>query len=267
MSNDIQALVGAAFGRLINTGVSIPEQDREDVLQAGYVGALEAAQRWVPEQGGFSTLITERARGAMLDYINTEARGGIGQGTGERAARSLLRHGEGDVTAIDELAGETAPLGDRQVYEWTPAGFDPEVEAEATMVRRMVEDIADPTERAMIAALFGINGPELSIVQVAEQMGVSRWTVLRRYDAALARLGYRDAVSPDGWADYRNEAFRRGAGATKAANPPRVAGRPYRRGRNNLWDPREARLTRASNRRAWLAAGRHANGRARAPNA
>lgn len=256
MSNDIMALVGAAFGRLLGDGVGVAEQERQDVLQAGYVGALEAARRWVPEEGGFSTFITECARGAMLDHLNTEARGGIGS----RDSEPLTRYGEADVTDIDETVGERLPLGDRQVYDWTPQGFDPEVEAEAMMVRRKVAKL--PAEEAkLIDSLFGLSGPETSMATAAHLRGTDRKAIWRRANAAMTRLGYRESVAPDGWAEYRETAFRKGAGATKASQSRGViAGRPYRRGHTSLYDPIEHRITRASNRKAWLAAGRRANG-------
>jgi DNA-directed RNA polymerase specialized sigma24 family protein len=259
LNNDLIALVGAAFGRLLTDGFGVAEQDRDDVLQAGYAGALEAARSWVPERGAFSTYVTAWAQGEMLNCLETEARGGIGS----KHTDPIVRYGDEDLTDIDELTGETEPLGSRQVYDWTPEGFDPEVEAEALLVRRKVLHLPG-IEGAIVSALFGIGGPAKSVAELATEYDVHRDTIYQWANAAFTRLRYRDTAAPAGWAMYRESAFARGAGATKASQPRgTIARRPYRRGRNNLWDPREAAITRAANRKAWLAAGRRANGKIR----
>lgn len=250
-TQDLLSITQAAFWRLISSGMNVRAQDKDDILQAGYVGALEAARTWVPERGAFSTWITQRARGDMLNWLGDSARNGIGS----RDSEPLTRYYEHQTLNEGE-----ATIGACQTYDFIPKGFDPEVEAEAMLVQRNVAKLP-PSERHFIEAAFGLRGPELSMAEIAERTDLTRMGVWKRINGTLARLGYRESAAPEGWAEYRETAFRKGAGATKASQPTGVlATKPYRRGRNGLYDGREARLTRVSNRRAWLAAARRANG-------
>ncbi|NOZ01648.1 MAG: hypothetical protein GXP54_07135, partial [Deltaproteobacteria bacterium] len=49
--------------------------DREDMIQEGFVGLMEARERYEPGQGASkSTWCSLRARGAMHDHVRTMAR-------------------------------------------------------------------------------------------------------------------------------------------------------------------------------------------------
>lgn len=44
---------------------------REDLVAAGWIGAIRAVDRWSPERGVLSTFADHHIRGAMLDYLRS----------------------------------------------------------------------------------------------------------------------------------------------------------------------------------------------------
>lgn len=232
-SNEIDVMVRALFARLLSTGkMYCDAQEQEDVIQEGVLGALEAERTWAPEQGKFSTHVLNCAHGYMLMYLNREENGGIGS----RAQEPLARYGELDTTDIDALTGTPEAIGERQTYVDPPEGFDnPAVEADrASIISRLAE--LPIGERTLIAALYGIGAPQQTTRALAEQRGVGQTTIVRQAHAILVHLGFRETAAPSGWEAYREAAFAKGAGATKAGWPRGVlAGAPYRKGHNDLY--------------------------------
>jgi len=67
----VQSIVTKRFG-----GVTTPTVDREDLVQEGVLGALEAAQRWDPQSGSsFASFIYLRAHGAIQDLLRRQKNG------------------------------------------------------------------------------------------------------------------------------------------------------------------------------------------------
>lgn len=234
-SNEIDVMVRALFARLLSTGKMYCEgQEQEDVIQEGVLGALEAVERWAPEHGKFSTHVLNAAHGHMLRYLDRESMGGIGSDWS--GSTPLARYGELDTTDIDALTATPEAIGERQTYIDPPEGFDnPAVEADrASIISRLAS--LPPQERRLICALYGIGVPQQTAVAIEAETGISRREIGRRMHGILVHLGFRESAAPTGWETYREIAFLKGAGATKAGWPTGVrATAPIRKGHNNLF--------------------------------
>lgn len=146
--------------------------DREDLVQEGYVGLLEAASRYEPGRGcSLSTWGARRANGAMLDHIRTLSR----------------RSRERPVDAPTQ----------RQEYAWHCASEHRSPESREMLIRfgrfmrRAWKDLQGPL-RDVIRMRF-LEGA--SVRETARSLGCSAATVVRREKKAIQELreGYRSS--------------------------------------------------------------------------
>lgn len=166
--------------------------DRDDLLQVGCLGLIQASNRYDAERGTpFSSFAKPHIRGAILHFVRD--RGGlirIPRGVQERAIQAL-RQTDGGMNAADALM-----VGHyRSKHHWVEFNDDlvddkPEgielVERTETwrQVRALFETIETQEQQAL--QLVVIEG--MSLRSTAKHLGVSAMTVQRRVKRGLRSL-------------------------------------------------------------------------------
>jgi RNA polymerase sigma factor for flagellar operon FliA len=198
-----------------------PYVDREDLLEAGMMGLVEAAGRFDPERKvKFSTYAATRIRGAMLDALRDEdwlprsARNELSRIDG---ARSALEHekngpaGAGEVSrrlkmpeekvrrlhrmaaangfqSLDEVPSGLIDPGDNRLKPGADVSDLPVERAVFEEQRqRLAAVIAELPERErLVISLYYFE--QLNLREIAEVMGVTNSRVCQLHRAALRRM-------------------------------------------------------------------------------
>ena len=163
--------------------------DRDDLLQVGCLGLIQASHRYDAERGTpFSSFAKPHIRGAILHFVRD--RGGlirIPRGVQERAIQAL-RQTDGGMNAVDALIVGHC----RSKHHWVEFNDDldkPEDlislnEETWRQVRAMFETIETQEREAL--QMVVIEG--MSLRSTAKQLGVSAMTVQRRVKRGLKSL-------------------------------------------------------------------------------
>jgi RNA polymerase sigma factor (sigma-70 family) len=173
---DLPAGLARSMVRLFPSAVEV-----DDLVGAGQVALVEAAQRYEPERGDFRAYASTRVRGAMLDAIRSS------NVVGRRAYKNGVR------VSVRSLAAPVMPGSDGTLEEVIP---DP---------RASVEEIVE--HRAQLAAILSLPRREREVVlraaageqqiEIADSLSVSPSRVSQISARAAERLG---ADSPEGTA-------------------------------------------------------------------
>lgn len=210
----------AAASRTYRSG----QVQRAELLQEGVVGLLRALERYDPDRGvPFWGYATWWVRQAMQQLVAELTRPVV---LSDRALRNLARlkelhrealaHAEGEPGAallaersglpLEQVADLLATEGPaRSLHEPAGAGdvgtfgellADPLAEdayeevlgaLEAEDLHALLGGLSD-RERAILRARYGLDGPERSLREVAEELGLSRERVRQLEERALAKL-------------------------------------------------------------------------------
>ena len=186
----------------------------DDLLQVGYIGLVNASQRYVPKEGvSFAAYAKIRIRGSIVDYLrsnSTMCRATIAMHQKVKAAMTRLEHEFMRAPSVPELAedlGMTIPeyeewqtqFATRQISSldevYTDHSLlftDKAVSAEdkvqqdelKTMLREALGDL--PEREALVLQLYFVE--ELNIYEIAEVLGVTTGRVSQIKKAAVDRL-------------------------------------------------------------------------------
>jgi len=171
--------------------------DREDLTSAGYVGLLQAIDRFDPHRARFVTYATKRIRGAMVDYIrdndwvSRSVRSGTKQIT--RARKTLCaRLGRNPTDA--ELA-KSAKLTLRRYAEIVRSpqlSTSVPQEHTAISIAHPVESlelwdvVAKYTTGDYLYILRAHFSDGLTLGSIAKTLGISHFRVARKFQSALS---------------------------------------------------------------------------------
>jgi RNA polymerase sigma factor for flagellar operon FliA len=186
----------------------------EDMLQVGYMGLVDAAQRYTPRQGAtFAAYAAIRIRGSIIDYLRASSalcRATIVMQQRMRASvlkleQQLLRSpekaeiatdmgitvaeledwenqfGESSIKSLDEVYSDHSMLfsdGHRSVEDKM------QQDQMRKMLRRALGDL--PEREAMVLQLYFVE--ELNVYEIAEILGVTTGRVSQIKKAAVGRL-------------------------------------------------------------------------------
>ncbi|MGB1700223.1 MAG: sigma-70 family RNA polymerase sigma factor [Nannocystaceae bacterium] len=185
--------------------------DRDDLLGAGHLGLIQAAQRYQPDAGvPFRGFAYYRIRGAMLDLARKSDRPGRRHAVALRsleATQDLLshahaRHQRAEVTSMEarvakanELVGRAAAALAMAHYATDEvhlaAGRDDEIPENALIHNDLGDKLKhalntmDMPDRALIQAVYFDN---VSMTQYAARLGVNASTVSRRHAKIMRDL-------------------------------------------------------------------------------
>lgn len=148
----------------------------EDLFQEGFIGLMKASERYIPGNAKFSSFAVPYIRGAILQYL----RGQFGRRNGIKKAHSntvnidLLQH----YVFVDKTSLERR----QDLEDWD-------------LVRAVWSDCAweKNSDDHTLIFLSVING--LSIVRIAELIGVGKGRVEYRLKNAVARLRWAYLLS------------------------------------------------------------------------
>ena len=189
----------------------------EELLQAGYLGLVDAAQRYTPKKGvAFASYAAIRIRGSIVDYLRSSAsmcratmatRKRIADVTDKLSAR--LGHTPDDKDVAKELgmkdeelaswrsriaASSTASLSD--IYTDQSLAFmdtlgDAEDEVQATELKKLLRESLDAlNEReALVLQLYYVE--EMNVYEVGDVLGVTTGRVSQIKKAAVDKLRAR----------------------------------------------------------------------------
>ena len=140
------------------------ETDREDMMQEGMVGLLEAAKRYQADRGcSLRTFSTKRARGAMLDHV-----------------RSLVRR--------NREAPAHATMDSKVDCQWAQTPRSLESKVDIIRFRRFLREhwfVLPRLEREVIRLRYFLG---LSVRDAAADLGTSPATVVRAEQRGLDML-------------------------------------------------------------------------------
>lgn len=192
-------------------------QPRDDLFQEGYIGLLEAVDRFTPEKGNFATCAIPWIRMRVGDAATT-AQGALGlparrarQWRRTRSAVTALTVSLARTPRVEEVAeatGET-PRVVRSLLAFTPVvpldREDPRW-LQVHAVPGCGHDRVDPDtvwallgrldvlDRTLVVLLYGLDGPPRTHAEVAALTGRSESTIRRRERRALALMRAGDAA-------------------------------------------------------------------------
>jgi hypothetical protein len=196
-------LVKLVAGRMRRGGAMRSEDVDDDLVQQGMLIAGEATRSWRPLECAFSTHITNRVRGDLLNYATTRANGGIGSHMQKPVVLSLgdeRPDAKGDMTTGEDggdeggdggtfeaaltYAGVVMPGGQHDGDGYVPEGFgDPSEEADVgaeAKVRAVLQHLSERNQH-MFCSIYGIGGgrPQ-SVAEYAAAHGIPLRTLERR---------------------------------------------------------------------------------------
>ncbi len=198
-----------------------PHVDREDVLEAGMIGLVDAARRFDPKRKVmFSTYAVTRIRGAMLDSLRDEdwlprsARNEIDR---IEDARCELAHENNGMVTADEIClrlnmpkekmerlGRVAAIGGFRSLDYIPSGIiDPchngrgthvdyfTQPAERAIFEEQKEALAEavrklPEREQLVISLYYFEQQNLR--EIADMLGVTNSRACQIHRSALRRL-------------------------------------------------------------------------------
>lgn len=142
----------------------------EDLLQAGHLAVGEAVRRWDPLLGAFSTFIVATLRGKLLEAQADGLNGGI----------------------TDLPEGSEADPDHDGAYLEAPEGYrDPAVEfcaVDDQVALRFAVDLLPADERAVVSAVYGLDGERLTADEFARLTSATMEQVKTVKARAIARL-------------------------------------------------------------------------------
>ena len=170
---------------LVRHGHLRSEHLTDDALQQARLYVGESVRRWRPLEGAFGPWLT-----AILFYrMTTWLRSG-----GQRCDLS------GGAEGADEHSPEVDPdeeALDRAVYEEPPEGYgNPADEAarleQSGVLRRAVAALRDPGERALLTAVYGLDGNGgMTVDDYSLSVGLSRRSGYRTLGRALRNVAQK----------------------------------------------------------------------------
>jgi len=202
-------LVRSAAGRYLNLGLP-----REDLVQEGAVGLLEAIDRFDLASGDFERFARFRIRRAMRNALTERSRlVRLPKHVVERR-RALARASDEGARTVVALAAVTGlslqavtdalnaeatrvPLDAAEVSAIDPSVPDPAVQVvEHDSVERLEAALASlpDRQRHIVRRVFGLDGPSCCIGTVAADLGLSPERTRALLQSGLAQL--RAALAP-----------------------------------------------------------------------
>ena len=192
-------------------------QSVHELCQEGYVGLLEAIERYEPERGAFASCAVPQIRMRVGDAATTN-HGSLGlpprrarQWRRARSAVASLTVALARTPGPEEVAAETGetprvvqsllaftpvvPL-DREDPRWLAARSAPEAPAEAVdpaVVRALLRRV-DDFHRWVVVQLYGLDGVTRTHADLAEECGRSESTIRRAERRALALMRAGEAL-------------------------------------------------------------------------
>jgi RNA polymerase sigma factor for flagellar operon FliA len=191
----------------------------DDMLQVGYMGLVDASQRYTPRQGAsFAAYAAIRIRGSIIDYLrasSTLCRATIVMQQKVRAAtakleQQLLRTPEkAEIAAemgmtVDDFQDWQTQFGASQIKSLDEVYTDHSMlfsdatrsvedklqhDEMRSMLRRALERL--PEREALVLQLYFVE--ELNVYEIAEILGVTTGRVSQIKKAAVGRL--RDSIT------------------------------------------------------------------------
>lgn len=199
-------LVKLVIGRMARSKDVRSEDADDDLLQQGMLIAGEAARSWRPIECTFSTHITNRVHGDLLNYAAMRGGGGIGSYKQKPVVLSLGDERPDASTAADEedaeddgsfdaaltYAGVVMPGGQFDGDGSVPQGFgDPSEEGDVS--RRVALGAAlqhlTAEEIELVSTVYGLGGGHTqTLIEYAEARGIPYITAKRRWANVRAIL-------------------------------------------------------------------------------
>jgi RNA polymerase sigma factor (sigma-70 family) len=214
------------IGSLARVYRTSPQIERVELLQEGVVGLLRALQRYDPERGvpfwayatwwvrqAMQQLVAELTRPVVLSdralrqlarlkdvhrqYVRDHGREPSHQELAERSELSpeqlvdLLACDRSPRALEEPVDGEDGSLGTFGELLADPLAEDEYERAlheiEVSQLRRLLAGLSD-RERAILRARYGLDGPEQTLREVAETLGLSAERVRQIEQRALGKL-------------------------------------------------------------------------------
>lgn len=167
-----QPLVKLTIRRMIQKGELLSARWSDvDLRQEGVLAAGAAVRSWNTLESAFSSWVSIKVRGALLDYVRREARGGLG---GEGDVPFLVSaHEEPRKPGAEEEEEEGDTYLDLLTYPEDEVLPRPDIEAERINALRLLKRLG-PSDRDVVQRLFGIQQDPQSLAEIAFEKGISR---------------------------------------------------------------------------------------------
>lgn len=149
--------------------------DLEDLLQAGAIGLMEAADSWDEEQGAFSTWAVIHIRKRMREALGLNSRDPNRHQGLVPLDQPVFEDNEA-ASLLDTIQDDSIPASDERLI----------AQDTASIVQDAIANIPDEPSRRVVE-LIGLQG--LSVPQAASQLDMETAHARRLYGAALCRLG------------------------------------------------------------------------------
>lgn len=178
-----QPLVKFTIRRMMQRGEIGPTRWADaDLRQEGLLAAGLAVRSWDTLEGGFSTWVCAKIRGALLDLLQGETNGGVGGRRRPGATFSLQE----EVFGVDgdEDDEEGTEKQDMLSYPHDEVFLSPETAVERANALRLLDGL-DPVDADLAVRLFGLGREPQSMLEITEATGVS----FRRVQSLTHRLG------------------------------------------------------------------------------
>lgn len=196
-TEDLTGLVRYVVASLHKAGhLSGYEFEDSDIMQEGYLAALQAIASHKPDKGALSTHIVPRVRGAILDYVAKERNAGMASKRIQLNVVSLntevMDNQIEDYVVAEYEFGSTLLCTlsyDDSIFEHHPPCFrNPETRVYHEQIAKRIGILAEPF-RSTVVRFFGLEGKSaLRASEIAEEDGTSVTTVINRLNAALVTL-------------------------------------------------------------------------------
>ena len=147
----------------------------DDLLQEGFVGVLEAAQRYDADRGvQFNSFAKRRIAGAMLDYVRREVPGPQHR-PGKDSRLPIIERLDDPNSEVRHEIGDTALLPD-------------EVVMRSELLHAIAVELAKLPERTrqLFGLLYGV--ADLTMSEAGKRLGISEGRVSQIHTAAIALI-------------------------------------------------------------------------------
>lgn len=187
-------LVKFTIKKMMRHGEVEPHGSTEDVLQEGMLTAGAAIRSWSTYDAAFSTWISVKVRGALINYLNQQNNAGVGSRRVASGITSVSLHESRFSNEIDEGYGDELPSTSARIerlsYELDSVFPEPDSAATAEQIRAAVYAVEDLLLRDVLIRTYGFEGESASERDLAERYGVSkmmthRWVVAAKKAVAL----------------------------------------------------------------------------------
>ena len=142
--------------------------DMADLLQVGYVAALEAMPAYSKDKGSVGTYLSQRVSGAMLSHLSADARRGI---TGATLTDLSFQDFELSMDGDDTEDEDTSPEPSQNALDSlaAPEATDLSIEQATSVLEQL-----PPRQRELLAAYCGLGGRKpMTVRQLAAKRRVS----------------------------------------------------------------------------------------------